>query len=216
MDDFSVRNIIEQWCSSWPQPAECPCGEQTIDQTIEHVLRSVARRLATPDRVCDVAQTVSHEGCCARYSKDLEIIRSRRQSMPNQVRDEEADHQAEEKPASEVLAHVHRTAWHYREYANRALAEFRLDLRLLLLLWSTDEREHVDSARDASVAQGSEYCLLLWDLAIVAAVIAQDHVQNGTSHENDNRSQQNRKPQSCQWNHGWSPPLQFLQNLSET
>ena len=67
------------------------------------------------------------------------------------------------------------------------------------------KRENIEAALQASRAQRREEPVFIGELLVVAAVVRQKHVDDGTSDEDDDGRQQDREPKGREWNHAQSP-----------
>src|SRR5262249_60271008 len=77
-----------------PQPPKRPRGQQPINQPIYHFLDRSAPRLAFPNAVDDLPQSIRHEASCARHTEHGQVWRARRNRGARQGRPKKAHQQA--------------------------------------------------------------------------------------------------------------------------
>src|SRR5216684_1140323 len=115
-----------------------------------------------------------------------------RNSVYPEIGDEQADEQAIRKPQTEERRHGGRSARINGQKPHRSLLVFFLHGGRVHVLMGT-KREMIEPRSQASRAHGAKKLLFLGELAVIALVILQHHVNEGTSHEDDDSSEQDRE-----------------------
>lgn len=78
---------------------------------------------------------------------------------------------------------------------------FRFDQRRRLHILVSAIGEDIEAALDTGCAHRGEDLVLVGKLSVVAAMIRQQHVHNGTCDKNNNGRKQDREPKSGERNH---------------
>src|SRR5713226_9882399 len=187
-----------------PKPAKGACGQQAVDEAVDDFLQGHAPRLALPDAVAQMSQAVGEERRSARYAEDGEIGGAGRDGATCEISNEETDDQAIDKPHPEELGHGGWTTGKHGQHTHGSLLEFFYGSRRLHLFVGA-KREMIEAARQTSGAQSGEKLVLFGKLAVVAAVVRQQHVHDRAGDEDDDGGQNNREPKRREGNHTQPP-----------
>src|SRR5713226_6558971 len=151
-----------------------------------------------------MSQAVGEERRSARYAEDGEIGSAGRDGATGEIGDEETDDEAIDKPHPEELGHDGWTTGKHGQQTHGSLLEFFYRGGRLHLFVGA-KREMIEAARQTSGAQSGEKLVLFGKLAVVAAVVRQQHVHDRAGDEDDDGGQNNRKPKSREGNHTQPP-----------
>src|SRR5712664_2470356 len=88
-----------------PEPAEGGSGQQGVDEAVDDFLQGHAPRLALPDAVAEMSEAMGEERGSACYAGDGETGGAGRDGASGEIRDEDTDDQAIDKPHPEELGH---------------------------------------------------------------------------------------------------------------
>jgi len=131
-------------------------------------------------------------GRCAGDAKDDQKVRAERDRASSEIGDEEADCQAIGKLHSQELRHDGWAARKHGHHPDRSLLVFFHQGRRLHLLMGA-KRGNIEAPLQASGAQRGEELVLIVEPLVVAAVVRQQHVHDGTGDEYDDGRQQHRE-----------------------
>src|SRR3954451_21283815 len=130
----------------WPKPSECAGGQQAINQAVQHVLEGDAPIFALPDCILNESERVCRKRKSSGHSEDFQILRSGRSRPTGEIRGEETDYNAINKPLRKKFPHRWHAAWPQGEQAHRASFELLVRFGRFHLLVSA-KREDVTPAR---------------------------------------------------------------------
>src|SRR5208282_1088971 len=193
-DDHSTRDL------SRPEPAEGAGSEQTVDEAIDNFLNGDRPGLAFPDAVAQVAQAVGKERGCSYDAEDRPIVGAGRNRVSGEIGDEESDYQAKDEPLNQKLWHGRRPAGNDGHEPDRPLLLlFDQGWRLHILVSAV--REDIETLLQTSRTQRGEDLVFVRKFAVVAAMIGQQHVHDGTGDENEDRRHDDGEPKSGKRDH---------------
>src|SRR6267378_7037088 len=187
-----------------PEPAEGAGSQHAIDESIENFFEGHAPGLTLPDAVDHGSQAVGHKGGGARNAKHYGVARAERNGVARETGDEDADDEAISKPQAEELRHGRRATRIHGQKPDRSLLEFFLRGGRLHVLVGT-KRKMIETRLQSGSAQNGEELVLVGELLVVAAVIRQQHVDDGAGDKHDHSGQQDGEPQSNERNHAQPP-----------
>ncbi|TAH39370.1 MAG: hypothetical protein EYC70_00885 [Planctomycetota bacterium] len=188
-----------------PEPAEGAGGDEAVDQAVEDELGGRAPALALPDALGHDADAVGEERDGAGDAEDQEVGRVRRKAVVGGVGHEDADHDREQEPLHQVLAHVHRTGRPEHQDPDGPALEFGLHLRRLALLHRAGIGEHVLSRLHALIAQHVENLAFAGYPFPVRFVHGERHVEDRAGDEDEDCRQQDGQPKFGQELHFYLP-----------
>src|SRR5712691_1509112 len=189
-----------------PKPAKGAGGQQAVNESIANFFEGRAPRLALPDGVAQVSQTVGQKRRRAGYAKDRQVLCAGRNRAPGEIGDEEGDDEAVGKPHPQELGHDRWAAGQHGQHSHRSLLVFFYQGGRLHLLRGP-KREKIETALQAGGAQRSEEFVLIGELPVIAAVIGKQHVHDEAGDEDDDGRKQDREPEGSERNHTQPPSV---------
>ncbi len=169
-----------------PEPSESAGSDQAIDNSVESFEQNHLPGKTFPDTVAEAADAVSKKCGYTDNGENVPIGRAGQSGVRRGVGDEDSHDDAVEKPEDEKLGKKD-GAVGVDGYETDGTFDLFCFHCFGVHVFVRAVRKIVKAGRDAGGAQCGADFVLVGELAIAAAMIRQDHVNDGAGDKDENR-----------------------------